>query len=169
MTTPIPDYITASDVSSRMTADAYVRWFSRATQGTVDADFVALCIADACSQWNMWMGDALPGDWTAAGGTVQNLVKRRLVDLTCYFAAEAQPRTSVNGQTSGNPWQSHYDSAAKLADQLRKGREAKLLTEAVVLTSPGGGPVTVGPNGNTEDASQSQFVRQANGSIATGF
>jgi hypothetical protein len=167
--TPIPNYITSTDVSTRMTADAYTRWFSRTTQGTVDTAFVQLCIDDACSQWNVWMGDALAGDWTAAGGVVQNVVKRRLVDLTLYYAAEAQPRTSVNGQTSGNPWQTHYDAAAKFADQLRKGREARLLTEAVTTTAPTGGPVTVGDGGNTSDVGQSQFVRQANQSINTGF
>jgi hypothetical protein len=100
---------------------------------------------------------------------VQNVVKRRLVGLTLYFAAEAQPRTTVNGQTTGNPWQTHYDAAAKFADQLRKGREAKLLTEATTTVAPTGGPVTVGDGGNTSDVGQSQFVRQANQSIDTGF
>ncbi len=169
MTTPIPNYITSTDVSTRVTADAYVRWFSRSTQGTVDAAFVQLCIDDACSQWNVWMGDALPGDWTAAGGSVQNVVKRHLVNLALYFAAEAQPRTSRNPEESGNPWQPQHNAAAKFADQLRKGREAKLLTEAVVTTAPTGGPVLVGEDGNTSDDGQSQFVRQANQSINTGF
>ena len=169
MTTPIPNYITSTDVSTRMTADAYVRWFSRTTQGTVDTAFVQLCIDDACSQWNVWMGDALAGDWTAAGGTVQYVVTRRLVGLTLSSAAEAQPRTTVNGQTTGNPWQTNYDAAAKCADQLRKGREAKLLTEATTTVAPTGGPVTVGDGGNTSDVGQSQFVRQANQSIDTGF
>lgn len=169
MTTPIPNYITATDISTRATADVYTRWFSRATQGTVDAAFVALCIDDACSQWNVWMGDALPGDWTAAGHAVQNVVKRHLVNLALFFAGEAQPRTSVNGQTSGNPWQTQYDAAEKFAGQLRKGREARLLTEAVTTVSPTGGPITVGDGGNTSDVGQSQFVRQANQSIETGF
>lgn len=167
MTTPIPNYIDATDVSTRVTGDAYTRWFSRSTQGTVDSAFVTLCINDACSQWNVWMGDALPGDWTASGGSVQNVVKRHLVNLTLYFAAEAQPRTTVNGQqSSGNPWQSHFDAAYKFADELRKGHKAKLLTEAITVPRP---RATVATIDNTDDSAASPYVRVANGSIVSGF
>lgn len=162
----IPNYITRTDVSGRVTSDVYNRWFAKTTSGTPDTTFLDLCIDDACSQWQLWMGDALPGDWSD-GGTVENLVKRRLVGLVLYFAAEAQPRGAA--EPVANPFQTQFESAEKLADQLRKGREAKLITSAVTTPSPQGDIVTVGRFGNTDDSQASPYVRQANGSLVTGF
>lgn len=164
----IPNYITATDISERMTPQAYVRWFARETSGTVDTDFVAQCIADACSQWNVWVADALAGDWTANGGVVDGIVKRRLVDLAVYFAAEQNPRVAADG-TSGNPFQHQYDAAEKLAKALRQGHAARLVTAAVTTPRPQGGIASVGPGGNSDDSAQSDFVREANGSLYTGF
>lgn len=165
----IPNYITSTDISSRLTPQAYVRWFSRATSGTVDTDFVAQCISDACSQWNVWVADALEGDWTANGGVVDGIVKRRLVDLAVYFAAEQNGRINSTDGASSNPFQHQYDAAALLAKQLRQGHAARLVTAAVVTPRPQGGIASVGPDGNADDSAQSDFVREANGSIYTGF
>lgn len=165
----IPNYITATDISDRLTPEAYVRWFARSTSGTADAAFVSQCIADACSQWNVWVADALAGDWTANGGVVDGIVKRRLVDLAVYFAAEQNPRVAAADGASGNPFQHQYDAAEKLAKQLRQGHAARLVTAAVTTPSPRGGIATVGPDGTADDAAQDPFVRQANGSLTTGF
>lgn len=166
---PIPNYITASDISTRLTPEAYIRWFSRSTAGTLDTAFVALCIDDACSLWNSWMGDALAGDWTADGHTVGNVVKRHLVNLSLYLAADQSPRVNADDGKSGNPFAHQYTEAENYAKQLRQGHEAKLITEAVTVPSPRGGVATVGPYGNTDDSSQSPFVRVANGSQWSGF
>ena len=165
----IPNYIAAADISARMTAEAYARWFSRATSGTVDTTFVSQCIADACSQWNVWVADSLAGDWTANGGVVDGIVKRRLVDLAIYFAAEQNPRMATADGASGNPFQHQYDAAHTLAKQLRQGHAARLVTAAVTTPSPRGGIATVGVDGTADDSSQDPFVRQANGSLPTGF
>jgi hypothetical protein len=165
----IPNYITSTDISSRLTPEAYIRWFSRSTAGTLDAAFVALCIDDACSLWNTWMGDALAGDWTANGGVVDNVVKRHLVNLSLYLAADMSPRVNADDGTSGNPFKHQYDEAKAYAKELRQGHAARLITAAVVTPRPQGGIASVGPGGNADDSSQSPFVREANGSIYTGF
>ena len=165
----IPNYITASDISTRLTPEAYIRWFSRSTAGTLDTAFVALCIDDACSRWNTWMGDALAGDWTTNGGVVDNVVKRHLVNLAIYYAADESPRVNADDGKSGNPFRHQYDEAKEHATELRQGHEARLITAAVTTPSPRGGVATVGPYGNTDDSSQSPFVRVANGSQWSGF
>lgn len=165
----IPNYITATDVSDRLTPQAYLRWFARSTSGTVDAGFVTLCIAEACDDWNQMMGDALAGDWTASGGVVSAIVKRHIVNLVLYRAAEANPRVDETTGKSANPFEGQRLSAAAYASELRQGHARKLLTEAVTTPSPRGGAVLAGPDGNATDAFQSPFVQQANGSIGTGF
>lgn len=161
----IPEYITATDVQNRVTSDVYARWFARTTNGTVDTDFLALCITDACSQWNIWMGDTLPGDWTANGHAVDSLVKRRIVGLVLYFAAEAQPRGTAQDQ-GANPFQRMHDAAKELADQLRKGHEARLITAAVVQPKP---QATLATVDNTDTSAASPYVRVADGAVTSGF
>lgn len=165
----IPNYITLTDISDRLTPEAYVRWFARSTSGTVDAAFVSLCIADACSDWNEMVGDALPGDWSADGGTISNITKRHLVNLTLYHAAAQAPRVDASTGLSVNPFHSQREEARARAKELRQGHARRLITEAVKTPRPQGGIATVGPDGTADDAAQDPFVRQANGSLPTGF
>lgn len=165
----IPNYIDATDISSRLTPEAYVRWFSRATSGTVDSGFVTLCISDACSDFNQMVGDALAGDWSANGGVVSTIVKRHLVNLALYYAAAAVARVDATTGASANPYAGQREEAKTYAAELRQGHARKLLTEAVTTPSPRGGAVLAGPDGNATDVYQTPFVQAANGSITTGF
>lgn len=165
----IPNYITASDISARLTPQAYTRWFARSTNGTVDTDFVALCIADACTDFNQMMADALPGDWTADGGVVASINKRVLVNLALYYAAAASPRVDDDTGKSVNPFAGQRAEAREHAKELRQGHARRNVTEAVTTPRPQGGIASVGPGGNSDDSAQSDFVREANGSLYTGF
>lgn len=165
----IPNYITAADIIARLTPEAYSRWFSRGTNGTVDTDFVALCIDDACSDFNQMMADALPGDWTADAHTVSAINKRVLVNLALYYAAEANPRVDAATGKSAIPFDGQREKAREHAKELRQGHARRNYTEAVTTPAPRGGAVFAGPDGNASDAFQTPFVQQANGSLPTGF
>lgn len=137
----IPNYITTADLTARLSTDAYNRAFDRNGTGTVDAAFVQQCVDDACSQWQVWTGAALPGDWTLNGASVEVIVKRRLAGLACYFAAENYP-----GAGTGNPYQAQYDAAKALAADLSRDRDARLVTSAP------GRPRPRANTGNTVDS-----------------
>lgn len=165
----IPNYITAADIIARLTPEAYSRWFSRATNGTVDSDFVTLCIGEACDDWNQMVGDALPGDWGAGDGVVSRIVKRHIVNLALYWAGAAVARVDASTGVSVNPFNAQREEAKAYAKELRQGHARKLITEAVTTPEPRGGAVFAGPDGNANDAYQTPFVQQANGSLPTGF
>jgi hypothetical protein len=157
--TTIPNYIDADDVRDLSSSpNLYLRTFDPNTTGSVDTAFLGRAIDDACSQWNTWMADALPGDWTQGGGTVDGIVKRHLVAL-CYFF-------SVDLSTEKNPYQRVFDAAEKYAGELRRGR-TKLLT-ATVPAAPLPRPHVVSP-ATVDDSDASPFIRAAAGSIVSGF
>lgn len=157
----IPDYITSTDVSARLSSDAYLRLFDRNGTGAVDASFLQECIDDACSQWVMWTGAALPGDWTANGANVEPAVKRHLAWMTCYAAAQGFP-----GAGGGNPYRQHWLDAKAFAADLSRDRDARLVTSAP------GRPVPQAHLGNATNASgipTNPFSRAANGEDGSGY
>lgn len=155
----IPEYITASDVQTLSSSpQLYLRTFDPGKTGAVDTEFLARCITIASSQWNTWMADALPGDWTLGGAAVDMIVKRHLVAL-CYFF-------SVDIGTEKNPYQRVRDEAERYALELRRGR-TKLVTASVPPAAlPAPGPVTID---TVDDSAASPWVRAAAGSIRSGF
>lgn len=157
--TSIPNYIDADDVRDLSSSpDLYRRTFDPSTTGSVDTAFLGRAINAASSQWNTWMADALPGDWTQGGGTVDEIVKRHLVALTYFF--------SVDFSTEKNPYQRVRDEALAYATELKRGR-TKLLT-ATVPAAPLPRPHVVSP-AEIDDSDASPFIRAAAGSIISGF
>lgn len=119
------DYITSADITARLSTDAYLRLFDRNGTGAADATFLQECIDDACSQWCMWTGAALPGDWTAGGASVEPAVKRHLAWMACYAAAQGFP-----GAGGGNPYRQHWLDAKAFAADLSRDKDARLVTSA---------------------------------------
>lgn len=154
----LPEYITADDVQAMSSSPSlYLRTFDPGKTGAVDSDHLARCITLASSQWNTWMADALPGDWTANGGTVDTIVKHHLVAMVYYF--------SVDIGLEKNPYQRAFDAARAYAAELKKGR-TKLVTATVPVAQPAPSPVTID---TVDDSAASPWVRAAAGSVRSGF
>lgn len=159
--TTIPDYITTTDVSALVPTDAYTRLFDPNGAGSVSASYLQRCVDDSCSQWQVWTGAALPGDWTANGSTVEGVVKRHIVNVVCYFAAAYYP-----GAGTGNPYRQGYMDAKAFAEALNRDRDARLVTSAPGRALPRANL------GNTQDPMgnyTNPYSRAANREDPSGF
>lgn len=151
-------YITASDISSRLTADQYVAIFDRDENGAVsgtDLTFVSLCISTAESVVNMASRAAFGAAFDSSG-TVDEAVKAVCVDLAIW---EAVKRSPLIGRPETAPYRLAYDDAHKWLDRMTRDDRARPVTSGVGRAHPRGA------TSNTTDETgeyTNRFARAAN-------
>lgn len=124
--------ISASDISSRFTADLYLKVFDKDRDGTADSAFVSQCISTAESIVSMRTRAAFGADFDLSGGTVDEAIKGVVVDVAVWEAVKYSPL-----QTDAKaPFRQSYNDAMAFLDRLVKDDRNRVKTSAVGRPSP---------------------------------
>lgn len=153
--------ISASDVQARLSTAAYSRLFAKSGGSTVDATFLALCVAEAESQVRIWTKAAFPGGFDATGGTVDIAIVGATVAVACYNAARLHPSA-----TEGEAYRRGFDDAREFFKALSRDQDARPVTAVTGRAKPRAAIA------NTTDASgvaTNSYTRAASAQDATGF
>lgn len=128
-------YITAADIQARVPAGTFALVFDREASGDAPsiAAFVAVCIAEAQSEWDMRVGSAFPGAFDENGALVDENIKGRLVAIALYVAVRYSPLATADGKSA---YRQAYMDGLKFLDQLRTDNGARVVTSAGGLAAP---------------------------------
>lgn len=153
--------IVTADVTGRLSTQAYTRLFAKNGGSTVDATFLALCIAEANSRIRTMTRSAFPAGLYSTTDTLDPEVVGRGVDLVCMIAAS---RHLSNDETSG------YHTNGKAAEAFFKAlnRDA----DARAPGSTQGPPLPQAAVHNLTNASNVEtnpYTRAADHQDSTGF
>lgn len=130
-----------ADVTGRLSAAAYTRLFAKNGGATVDATFLALCLAEANSLFRATTRAAFPGGVYSTTDTLDPALVGCVVDLCCEIAASRH---------------ASWDAEGAYAVQGKRAREfMKMLNRDIDLRAPGSGAGIAKPratNNNLTDA-----------------
>jgi hypothetical protein len=154
--------ITASDVQSRLSVQAYTRLFARSGGSAVDTGFRDLCISEANSRASMICIAAFPSGFDAAGGSVDEGIKGLVVDICCGIAAS---RHASSDPTMG-AYAKNKGAAEEMLRALNRDRDARPVTSASGRARPRAANVNlVDASGNPSNP----LVRVADGTDPSDF
>ena len=118
-------YIVQATILARISRDVGLRAFDRDGVGDIDAAFVATCIAEAQSEWDLRVGASFPMPLDTNGAVVDERIKGALVAMALYCGWRYSPLAT---SSKDGPFRQAYLDALDLADRLRKDDGARLKT-----------------------------------------
>lgn len=155
-------FITSSDVTARLSTQAYARLFAKSGGATADTAFRDLCISEANSRASMITKAAFPDGLDAPGGSVDEGLKGLVVDICCGIAASRH--------ASSDPAMGAYAKGKAAAEDmlraLNRDRDFRSVTSAEGRARPRAS------NTNLTDATglpTNPLVRAADGSDPSDF
>lgn len=104
--------ITSSDLTGRLSTQAYTRLFAKNGGATVDTTFRDLCVAEANSVARILLRAAFPSGLYSTTDTLDAGVVGAVVDLACWIAAKRH----LSAEQAGG----YYEASQRAEDLLKR-------------------------------------------------
>lgn len=112
--------ITSTDITGRLSTQAYTRLFAKNGGSTVDTTFRDLCISEANSAARVMLRAAFPSGLYSTTDTIDEGVKGAVVDMACWLAASRH----LSAEQQGGFWQA-YERAVDLLKRISRDADAR--------------------------------------------